>query len=251
MLCTRHSHDGVSTLTLSSPDNRNALGLTITSELRNHLRDCATDPGVRVVVITAVGTTFSSGWDLKLRPDEGLAVDKLLVDVLEQIRTGPKPVVARVTGHAFGGALGLIAACDLSVAVRHARFAFGEARLGLAPTTAAVHCVPKLRPADALELILTGAPFSADRAAEVGLINRAVDAEVLDDAVSHYLESLLLGGPLALAACKHLARSVTEINDAAYALADNYSRSLVGSPEALEGVAAFVERRAPHWVIPD
>jgi methylglutaconyl-CoA hydratase len=120
----------------------------------------------------------------------------------------------------------------------------------MAPTTAAVHCVPKLRPADALELILTGVPFGADRAVEVGLINRAVDAERLDESVSQYVQSLLLGGPLALAAAKHLARSVTEVNDDAYALADSYNRSLVGSPEALEGVAAFVERRPPRWAHP-
>ena len=247
MPCDIQVRDGVATLSLSSSENRNALGYQLTSELRDHVRDSMSDPGVRVVVITGTGHVFSAGWDLKMNPEEGIEVDGMLVDLIEQIRLGPKPVVARVNGSAFGGALGLVAACDLSVAAEGARFAFPEVRMGMAPTTAAVQCLPKMRVADALELVLTGSQFSAARAAEIGLINRAVDPGALDSAVAEYVDALLLGGPVALSACKQLARAIRASDSMARELALEYNRTLVGSPEALEGVAAFTEKRPPAW----
>jgi methylglutaconyl-CoA hydratase len=155
-----------------------------------------------------------------------------------------------VGGHAIGGALALVAGCDLSVASRQASFGFGEVRLGLAPTTAAVHCVPKMRASDARWALLTGERFDADRAVAVGLVNIAVDHDQLDDAVDQLVATLLLGGPGALAACKVLARSITAPDDDAAALAAHYNDLLVGSDEAAEGVAAFTARRRPSWAPP-
>ncbi|HRD99753.1 MAG TPA: enoyl-CoA hydratase-related protein, partial [Ilumatobacteraceae bacterium] len=90
----------MATLTLDSPGNRNALGMQLTTELRDHLTTCLRDAAVRVIVITATGTVFSSGWDLDQEPSQGLLVDDVLVEVLEAIRTGPKTVVAKIGGHA-------------------------------------------------------------------------------------------------------------------------------------------------------
>ncbi|HRD99754.1 MAG TPA: enoyl-CoA hydratase-related protein, partial [Ilumatobacteraceae bacterium] len=146
-----------------------------------------------------------------------------------------------------GGALGLVAACDLSIAAADVRFGFGEVRLGLAPTTAAVHCLPKMRRADALELLLTGERFGAQRAAEAGIINRVVAPESLDDSVAGLVAALILGGPIALGACKRLARTITDAGPDAYALARELNAALVGSPEATEGIAAFLDRRPPVW----
>jgi methylglutaconyl-CoA hydratase len=249
--CLFALHGGVATLTLDSPRNHNALGKVITMQLRDHLAKCASDPSVRVVVITATGAVFSSGWDLNQDPSEGLLVDGLLIEVLEMIRNGDKPVVAKIGGHAFGGALGIVAACDLSVASRNATFTFSEVRLGLAPTTAAVHCVPRMRLADALELMLIGERFSAERAVEVGLVNRAVEPSELDEAVDAVTTALMLGGPQALAACKRLARDISHPGPDAYELASYYNASLVGSAEATEGISAFVERRSPRWIVDD
>jgi methylglutaconyl-CoA hydratase len=246
-VCTYDQRGGVATITIDSPSNKNALSLPVAMLLREQLQRCASAVEVRAVVITGAGSVFSSGWDLDQQPDDGLVVDRVLVDVLELIRTGDKPVVARVGGHAVGGALGLVAACDISIASTSARFGFGEVRLGLAPTTAAVHCVPRMRLADALELLLTGERFSAQRAVDVGLINRAVEPEHLDATVDEFVRQLLLGGPVALAACKHLARSIARVDDQAYALAASYNERLVGSAEATEGIAAFAERRPPRW----
>jgi methylglutaconyl-CoA hydratase len=171
----------------------------------------------------------------------------MLVELLDTVTSMPKPVVAKVGGHALGGALALVAACDLSVVSRQASFGFGEVRLGLAPTTAAVHCVPKMRAADARWALLTGSRFDADRAVAFGLVNAAVDHDELDGAVAELVADLLLGSPSALAACKVLARSITAPDAEADALAARYNDALVGSDEAVEGVAAFIARRLPSW----
>lgn len=246
-LSTVDADRGVATITMDSAHNRNALGIELATELRDHVRECMEAPSIRVVVIAATGTVFSAGWDLAAEPSDGLVADAVMVELMEMIRTGPKPVVAKVNGHVVGGAIGLVACCDLSFASKVARFGFGEVRLGLAPTTAAVHCVPKIRLADALELFLVGERFSADRAVEVGLINRAVEPERLDHAVDEVAVALTSGGPIALAACKRLARGIDGVGPAAYALAAEYNDALVGSPEAMEGIAAFAERRSPSW----
>jgi len=245
--CRASVSGGVATITLAAPARRNALGLELTTQLRDHVAAAAQDTGTRVVVIDHDGPVFSSGWDLDMAPDDGLRVDELLVATLEAIATMPKPVVAKVGGHAIGGALGLVAACDLSVVSRVAKLGFGEVRLGLAPTTAAVHCVPKMRPADARWALLTGERFDADRAVTLGLVNQAVDADDLDRAVDELVGQLLLGGPNALAACKLLARSIVAPDASAYALASRFNTELVGADEATEGIAAFNERRPPRW----
>jgi methylglutaconyl-CoA hydratase len=245
--CRTRRLGAVATITLAAPRRRNALGLALTTQLHDHVDTAAADPAVRVVVIDHEGPAFSSGWDVTLSPDEGLAVDALFVATLGTIRSTPKPVVAKVGGTAIGGALGLVAACDLSVVSRSATFGFSEVRLGLAPTTAAVHCVPKMRPADARWALLTGERFDADRAVALGLVNRAVDAGQLDQAVDDLVGQLLLGGPNALAACKLLANSVRAADEAAYALAARLNEELVGSDEAVEGIAASREGRPPMW----
>ncbi|MGD9995533.1 MAG: enoyl-CoA hydratase/isomerase family protein [Ilumatobacteraceae bacterium] len=250
-LCRLDTVDSVAVITLASPSNRNALGTTLTTQLRDHLAGAATDPSIRVVVVQAEGSVFSSGWDLGLSREDGLHVDTLLVELLDSVVTMPKAVVAKVGGHAIGGALALVAACDLSVVSRQASFGFGEVRLGLAPTTAAVHCVPKMRASDARGALLTGERFDADRAVAMGLVNVAVDHDQLDDAVDQLVATLLLGAPRALGACKVLARSITAPDDAASALAAHYNDLLVGSDEAIEGVAAFTERRRPSWAPAD
>ncbi|HEY3485972.1 MAG TPA: enoyl-CoA hydratase-related protein, partial [Ilumatobacteraceae bacterium] len=111
-----------------------------------------------------------------------------------------------------------------------------------------VHCVPKMRPADARWALLTGERFDADRAVAFGLVNEAVDADDLDRAVDELVGQLVLGGPNALAACKVLARSIVAPDASAYALASRFNTELVGSDEAAEGIAAYNERRPPRWV---
>ena len=241
---------GVATVTLDAPARRNALSRQLLDELAARLRRAIADPRTRVLVLTHTGPVFCAGADL----DEQLASPGArpgvggLVPVLQALWDCPRPTLARIAGPARGGGLGLIGACDLAVADSAATFAFSEVRLGVAPAVVSVVTLPKLGLAAATELYLTAAPISAERAAALGLITRAVAAADLDHAVEQYVQALLAAPPAALAATKQLLRTVPTlpVPDALAAMA-TLSAALFGGDEAREGMAAFRERRPPRW----
>src|SRR5918998_2323405 len=200
---------GIATLTLDSPANRNALSTPLMRELLDALTAALTDPAVRVVVLSHTGPVFCSGADLKETAEaraNGRVPAEMLADVLAAIWEFPKPVVARIAGPARAGGLGLIAAADIAVCTRDATFAFSEVRLGVIPAVISATVLPRLAPRAAAELYLTGDVFDGVRAAEVGLVTAAVEADALDAAVTAYTDSLVRGGPLALAGTKQLLR---------------------------------------------
>lgn len=246
---------GVVTLTLDDPATRNALGRQTLQDLRDALRRAARDPAARVVVLTGAGTTFCSGADLSGGGPDGPGFTgggpALLVEVLQGLLDHPKPTIARVQGHVAGGGNGLVAACDLAVAVSSARFAFSEVRLGVAPAVVAVACLRVMSARDAAELMLTGERVWAERARAAGLLNAVVAPEALDATVSAWAEQLSLGAPAAVAATKDLLRTVPTLSRAeAFAWTAELSASLFSSDEAAEGIAAFLERRPPSWAPP-
>lgn len=245
--------DGVATLTLARPDARNVLNAESMGLLSQHLADAATDDSVRVVVLTGEGSAFCAGADLRgaTAGDEGgfsAAGPRALADLLEQILDHPRPTIARVQGHVAGGGNGLVAACDLAVAVDSARFAFSEVRVGVAPAVISVVCLARMSPRHAAELLLTGERVSAERAREAGLITVVVPADALDGAVHGWIEQVRAGGPQALAATKRLLREVPLLSRSdAFALTSELSASLFASDEAREGMTAFLERRPAAW----
>jgi methylglutaconyl-CoA hydratase len=249
-LVHRDVADGVATVTLDSPRNRNALSAQLRRELRHHLDAAIADPAVRVVVLGHTGPVFCSGMDL--RESRGAATGAQGVAefpaVLRTILTAPKPVVARVAGPARAGGIGLLAACDIAVAVDTATFAFTEVRIGVVPAVIAVTVLPRLLPRAAHELFLTGETFDAGRAAAVGLVNAAVPADLLDAEVTRYVELLRLGAPGALAATKALMQR-PEL-ETAFAAMQQLSARHFASAEGQEGMAAFAEKRPPNWVLP-
>jgi methylglutaconyl-CoA hydratase len=239
---------GVATLTLDSPENRNALTPSLLNGLGDGLTSAAADGSVRVVVLTNTGPAFCAGADLS-GDSSGDVARYGLADVLTMIQSCPKPVVGRIAGHCMGGGVGLAAACDISLVSDSARFGFTEVRIGVAPAIISVVCLPKLRRADALDLFLTGERIPAKRAAEVGLVNRAVADDQLDAEVLALVGRLLAGGPQALAATKSLVFDVPGMEPAAaFAHMTEVSQSLFASVEAAEGMAAFREKRSPSWV---
>ena len=243
---------GVTTLTLDSPANRNALSTPLMRRLLDHLSEALVDHAVRAVVISHTGPVFCSGADLKETAEaraNGRVPAELLADVLAAIWEFPKPVVARVAGPARAGGLGLIAAADLAVCTRQATFAFTEVRLGVIPAVISATVLPRLAPRAAAELYLTGAVFDGVRAAEIGLVTAAVPAEGLDDAVAAYCDALVRGGPLALAGTKQLLRRTPSagIREELAELSDR-SAGYFKSAEGREGVAAFREKRPASWV---
>ncbi|MEM9566647.1 MAG: enoyl-CoA hydratase-related protein [Actinomycetota bacterium] len=254
---------GVATITLNRPERKNSLSEELVGSLSLMLDRAIGDDAVRVVVVTNTGNTFCAGADLKsatpglsdtddaASPGEAAdeAPKRSFVDVFAQMLDSPKPVVGRIDGHATGGGVGLVAACDISVMRADAKIGFTEVRIGVAPAVISVVCLPKMTRADALELFLTGDRITPARAAEIGLINRAVEPESLDETVDDLVGMCLRGGPDALAAAKDLVfRVPTMERDAAFAWTAVRSRELFESEEASVGIAAFRDRVDAPWV---
>lgn len=258
MLTVTHEN-GVATVTLARPEARNALNGELITRLRECFAALATDDAVRVVVLTGAGSAFSAGADIawmqaaaQFTTDENERDARRMAEMFATIDRCPKPVVARVNGAAFGGGVGLVACCDLAIAVEDARFSFSEVRLGIAPATVGPFVVRKIGASQARALFLTGERFDAARAREIGLIHAVVPADELDAAIARQTEMLLQGGPHALAAAKEL---VQELPGMAEGEQRAYTAALIAhlrtSPEGQEGLRAFLDRRAPSWITGD
>ena len=241
---------GIGTITLNRPDNRNALSVDLVNSLGDHLEEAIDDPAVRVIVLTNKGNTFCAGADLSAPTStvEPGARSRAFVEIFEMIITSGTPVMGKINGHCMGGGVGLAAVLDISVASDEVKFGFTEVRLGVAPAVISVVCLPKLRMADAKELFLTGERISAERAASVGLINRAASPDDIDDVVAKIAADVSRGGPVGLAACKELIAKVPEDNrDEAFEWTAKLSADLFRGEEGQAGIAAFRERRDAPW----
>ena len=243
--------EGVATITLDSPANRNALSSGLRRELLAHLDTAIADEAARVIVLTHGGPVFCSGMDLKESRGAG-AQDQGVNEfpaILERIWTSPTPVLARLAGPARAGGVGLVAACDIAVAAQDATFAFSEVRIGVVPAVISVTVLPRLLPRPAHELFLTGETFDASTAAQIGLVNSAVPGFDLDTEVARYVDMLRRGAPSALAATKELLRRPRpESMSDQFAEMLQLSASFFAAPEAQEGMAAFAAKRPPSWV---
>ncbi len=246
----QHSR-GTTTLVLDRPERRNALNQGLVQVLTGALEDTVRGPGTRVVVLTGAGDVFCSGMDLQetralqdAEPPPNLDNARALARLFETLDRLPRPTIARVNGPAYGGGLGLIACCDIAVAVRGARFAFSEVRLGLIPAVIAPYLVRALGVRQARRWLLSGEPFDADGALRLGLVHHVVGPRDLDRAVEDQIEQLLAGGAKAISDCKRL---LAELPPRGESLAGVLAKSRM-SPEAREGVAAFLEKRVPTWL---
>ncbi|GHH06868.1 enoyl-CoA hydratase family protein [Streptomyces lanatus] len=234
---------GVESLSLDSPDTRNALSAALVGELTDALKDCAKDTGVRAIVLTHTGNTFCAGADLRDPPPP-----EALVALLRQIVELPRPVVARVTGHVRAGGLGLLAACDIAAASHEATFAFTEVRIGVAPAVISLPILPRTDPRALARYYLTGERFTAPEAARVGLLT--THADDVDEALAPILDGLRRSAPEALAETKALLTAkVLETFDRDAADLTALSARLFSSAQAREGMTAFLERRDPEWVV--
>ncbi len=242
---------GVTTITLADEENRNALGAALVAGLREALAAANDDDGVRAVVITNRGNTFCAGANLKERSTGAAEASDSggFEQLLAELQTSPTPVVGRIAGHVVGGGVGLAAALDISIAAEDVTFGFSEVRLGVAPAIISVVCLPKMRRGQAMEAFLRGNRFPATRAAELGLISRAVPPDELDAEVGAVLSDVLRGGPNALAAAKRLVNEVPAMDQReAFAFTARLSGELFASDEAAAGMKAFLERGEAPWV---
>jgi len=245
--------DGVATVRFNRPGAKNALDGECMALLHEAFTAVSAVPGVRVVVLTGTGDTFSAGADLKsaLAKDEtgfAAAGPEAFAGLLTTISDCPRPVIARVQGNVFGGGNGLVAACDLAVADPGVTFAFSEVRLGLIPAVISVVCLAKLTPAAARELLLLGGRVPAQQVLEAGMIN-AVTGDY-DQQIDRWVASLKKCGPNALAGTKDLIATVPGLSRAdAYAYTAQRSGEFFASDEAREGMSALLEKRPPSWTV--
>jgi enoyl-CoA hydratase/carnithine racemase len=249
----RSDDAGITTLTLNRPEKRNALSAALLTALQSELDSVGPDRSVRVVVIAANGPIFSSGHDLKEIRALGDAekIEELFLAcsrVMTTIAELPKPVIAKVHGMATAAGCQLVAACDLAIASSKATFATPGVNTGSFCATPGVALSRTVSRKHALEMLLTGEPITAARAAEIGLVNRVVAPERLDEEVASLARLIATKSPGALASGKRLfARQLEMPLRDAYSLASGViSRDFV-SDEAVEGVSAFFEKRAPRW----
>ena len=248
LLVKAESAGQVRTITLDSPGSANALSTGLLSQLRAAVDDAMTDPGVRVVVLTGAGKAFCAGADLKEARANPAGATSMMADVVRLLWDSPKPVICRVNGAARAGGIGLVAASDIAIAADHATFAFSEVRIGVVPAVISVPCLRRMPSRAAAEYFLTGEVFGAGRAAEIGLLTRAVPAADLDAQVERYVGMLLRGAPGALAGTKSVLRNVPALPvPGGLATMAELSGAFFAAAEAKEGMAAFAAKRDPSW----
>jgi methylglutaconyl-CoA hydratase len=249
---------GVARITLNRPDKRNALDSAAISCLSAALASCANDPAVRIVELTGAGEVFCAGADLgemqaqdQASESENLAHAEKLALLLGALDSLAKPTLARVNGDGYGGALGLLGACDIVVAVDTAKFAFTEVRLGIVPAVVSPFVLGKITESAARRYFLTAETMSAANLREIGLVHEVVAADMLDAACARITAALLKGAPLAQAEAKALIRDVAhgsarERADASVQMAARLARLRV-KHEAREGFSAFFAKRKASW----
>jgi methylglutaconyl-CoA hydratase len=258
MLRTSRDPRGIVTLTLDRPEAKNALSGELVAELTTALATLAADDAVRAVVLTGAGEVFCAGADIgEMRragsapPAQNEADARRFAGMLEALERLPQPTVAVVDGPAMGGAVGLVACCDIALASDRARFALSEVRLGLVPAMISPYVMRAIGVRQARRWFLTGEAMDAARALAIGLVHEVAQAADLAALAARTVEALQAGGPAAQREIKRLIRHVTgrgEATDAAM-LTDTagwIARVRAGA-EAREGLTAFLERRKPGW----
>ena len=237
--------DGVATITLDSPHNRNALSRQLITELFAHLEAADADAQVKAVVIRAEGKVFCSGADLSEASADGMEEGaRVLVALQRRIVSMVKPVLTRLHGAVRAGGIGIVAASDIAISADDATYALTEVKLGLAPAVISLTVLPRLTSRAAALTCLTGEVFDGARAAEMGLVTNAVPVAQLDEAVDAVVASLLTGAAQGLRETKALlARDLVDRIDARGDEVAALSARLFGSDEAREAMLAFLAKK--------
>ncbi len=244
--------EGICQLILNRPERRNALSLSLLQALQAELDRIGTTPSIRVVVISANGPAFCAGHDLGEmveRPSEEYRqLFEVCSNVMQMVRRIPQPVIAKVQGMATAAGCQLVAACDLAVATNESRFATPGVKIGLFCTTPMVPLVRAVPAKVAMEMLLTGQPLSAQRAYDVGLINRVVESSELDATVDLFCQSIIASSPMTVRVGKEaFYRQLSLSEPQAYIDAVDVMTDNVMKADAQEGMQAFLEKRPPQW----
>jgi methylglutaconyl-CoA hydratase len=249
--------EGLAILTLNRPDVHNAFDDALIVDLTAALQDIDTDSSVRVLVLSANGTSFSAGADLNwlsrmaaYTEEQNLQDAMALARLMSTLNNLTKPTVARVQGPAYGGGVGLVACCDIAVASHDATFALSEARLGIIPAVISPYVIAAIGERTARRYFLTTERFDAAEAYRIGLVHELVlGEEDLDDCIEGFISALFTAGPVAQRECKDLIRAVAGHPTSDALILDTAARiaRIRVSPEGREGISAFLGKRKPDW----
>lgn len=254
---TRLDADGTAWVILDRADVHNAFDDTLIATLTAEFARVDRDPAARVMVLAAKGKSFSAGADLnwmarvaRYSEAENLEDARRLAAMLSTLDRMSKPTVALVQGPAYGGGVGLVAACDMAIAAEEAAFALTEVKLGIIPAVISPYVVTAIGERASRRYMLTAERFDAREAYRLGLVHQVVTAAELDIAGRKILDLLLKNGPAALAACKDLIRAVARDPVDGAMIEDTAKRiaSQRVSPEGREGIGAFLAKRPPNWI---
>lgn len=247
----------VATIWMNRPDVHNAFDEALIKELTAACQALDGDDAVRVVILAGRGKSFSAGADLNWMKraannsvEENMSDARGLAGMLRTLAEMKKPTIARVQGAALGGGTGLTAACDIAVASTKAVFATSEVKFGIIPSAISPYVVRAIGARQAYRYFQSAERIDASRARELGLVHEAVEPEALDAKVQEIVDMLIQGGPLAQAAAKDLIRAVDNqpINDTLVEDTAQRIAHLRATPEAKDGIAAFLDKRQPSWL---
>lgn len=255
-LVTHLESNGVLRICINRPALHNAFNDTVIKQLITAFEAANENDNVRVIILQSEGKNFSAGADLnwmksmaQLNLEENKQDAAELARLMHVIYLSPKPVIARAQGASFGGALGLIACCDIAIGTDNAKFCLSEVKIGLVPAVISPYVSKAIGSRAAQRYFITAEQFSAQTALRLGLLHEVVPATELDDTVDRMATTLLANGPQAVASAKTLAQYVSEhpINDETI----NYTTDLIAtirvSTEGQEGLGAFLEKRPANW----
>ncbi|MBT8485500.1 MAG: enoyl-CoA hydratase/isomerase family protein [Phycisphaerales bacterium] len=248
--------EGVATIRIDRPEVHNAFNEVVIRELTDAFASAGADDATRLVVLASGGPSFSAGADVNwmrrmidYSVEENVADAATMAAMLDAIRCCPKPVIARVHGAAFGGGVGLTAACDIAIAVKTAIFALTEVKLGILPAVISPYVQEKIGPGALRRYALTAERFDATEARRLGLVSEVVETEAeLDEKIAFLAKLVRKNGPEAVAACKEVLREIQPVDwSAATAATTRFIAARRVSEEGQEGLRAFLDKRAPSW----
>jgi methylglutaconyl-CoA hydratase len=242
-------------VTLNRPEVHNAMNEQLMTELTEAFKRLSKDNTVRIIVLTANGKSFCSGADLNwmksmvnFSKEENIRDSQLVFDLLDTIYNCPRPVIGRINGHAFGGGVGLIAVCDITISIPGLKFAFSEANLGIIPSVISSFVSTRVNISNMRRLFITAERFESQFAHDIGLIDYIVLPNEIDKKVDYYIEQVKSSGPIAIKEIKELMKKFSHmhINDYKKYTIEKISELRV-SEEGQEGINAFLNKRKPNW----
>ncbi len=246
---------GIARVTFCRPKIHNAFNDTVIREMQQVFDEIARDDSLRVVILTGEGKSFCAGADLNwMRSvvtqsfEQNLAESNALADLFHSMYTCRRPIIGRINGAAIGGGTGFVAVCDMAIAARSAVFSFSEVKIGVVPACIGPYVIKKIGEGKTRELFITGERMSAERAHEVGLVNKVVNDDQLDAEVEKLTRSVLTSGPEAVAMAKRLTGEVPSMTPEQFKpfTAEMIARLRI-SEEGQEGMDAFLNKRKPRW----